>query len=204
VKTVLSGTMATFCPACEEVAGDGTDGICLTCGEELVAPPSTGGSGNNRNGRRRDDAIQASDGDAAATNAMALMLATSTEGAAAVDPSALLLTLLDRPRGYPTEAAMGSGGVDDLAGVLPAEALDPQAAPAGIRPASRAALDGLRRAVLTPQSAELFDAHLSVYGPRRVDDPSPLCAPGSDGCLTLNAVPGEFGWGELDHIASTN
>ncbi|KAL3766062.1 hypothetical protein ACHAW5_007757 [Stephanodiscus triporus] len=76
---------------------------------------------------------------------------------------------------------------------LPPEALDPQAGTARARPVSRTALDGLRRTVLSAQSAELFEG---LYEPRRIDDPSWSCVPSSKAPLVMNAVPGEFVYGE--------
>mmetsp|Transcript_22300 Transcript_22300/g.54020 ORF Transcript_22300/g.54020 Transcript_22300/m.54020 type:complete len:352 (+) Transcript_22300:3-1058(+) len=89
-------------------------------------------------------------------------------------------------------AGNNGNGVDDLAGILPPEALNPQAGTSRSRPASQTALDNLKRTVLTPQSAELFDAQIRLFEPRAITDLSP-CITTSTGCLTLNAVPGEFG-----------
>ena len=192
-----------FCPACEEeVSSPQPDGICLTCGEELTSPPSS--SSNNGQPQHRAPAFAsqvAGNDDAAATAAMSL-LASSMGNATAINPSALL-PLVNQLRGdnnNPTTAAFGGmgnndGNIDDLAGILPPEALNPQAGSANSRPVSQTALDNLKRTKLTPQSAELFDAQISLFGSRSIDDLSTPCIANSNSteCLTLNAVPGEFG-----------
>ena len=169
-----------FCPTCEEESpGGGT--MCLVCGD-VLAPRRTDESAARPSRERRDD-----DDDGAAA---AVAILASTAGASAL--------LNDRLRGGANGGFPGRGGDrldDDLAGMaLPPEALDPQAGPSRARPASRAALDGLRRTVLAPGSAELFDARVCLSEPRRVSDPSwPSRVPSSGGApLVLNAVPGEF------------
>ncbi|KAL7540452.1 hypothetical protein ACHAXR_010115, partial [Thalassiosira sp. AJA248-18] len=183
--TVIDNDVLSACE--EEVPSPQPDGICLTCGEDLISPPN---NANNSQSQRRTAAPRQDD-DAAATAAMALM-ASSMENATAIDPSSLL-PFVNQLRGNPNEeGGVGSDNVDDLAGILPPEALNPQAGTAKTRPVSQTALDNLKRIVLTPQSAELFDAQISLYETRPIGDFSP-CISKSAGCLTLNAVPGEFG-----------
>ena len=196
--------MTMFCPACEEdVTAESADGICLTCGEELIFQPTNTSTGNN-NGQQHQTA-QPRD-DAAATTAMAL-LASAMENATAINPQSLLPLMNQlqgsNPNDDPLTGIIGTNGtnnndnnINDLSGILPPEALNPQAASARIRPVSQAALDNLKRVVLTPQSSELFDAQISLFEQRSINDLSPCIVSNDkqDGkCLTLNAVPGEFG-----------
>jgi len=182
-----------FCPACEEdITSPQPDGICLTCGEELTLQTSS----NNTSSSRQQSSTQ---NDAAAQNAMQL-LASSMENQTPINPTALV-PLVNQLQGDTTLAGMLRSGannnanenVNDLAGILPPEALNPQAAGTRLRPVSKVALDNLKRIVLTPQSAELFDAQISLFDSKSVDDLSPCVAVSKDGSLTLNAVPGEFG-----------
>jgi hypothetical protein len=53
---------------------------------------------------------------------------------------------------------VGQTGIEDLGGMLPPEAFDPHAGTVGSRPASQKVLDNLKRIVILPESAELFDA----------------------------------------------
>ena len=194
-----------FCPACEEdVISAQPDGICLTCGEELILQPTNTGTTNaNSNGLQQQTQPRNRNNDAAATTAMAL-LASSMENATAINPQSLLPLmnqLQSNTNDDPLTGILGNPNntdtnINDLAGILPPEALNPQAASARIRPVSQAALDNLKRVVLTPQSSELFDAQISLFEQRLVDDLSPCIVSSNekDGkCLTLNAVPGEFG-----------
>lgn len=130
--------------------------------------------------------------------AMAL-LASSVDNGTAIDPAALS-PLVHQLRGDSSGAAWGVGNnenIDDLAGMLPPEAFDPQAGTSASRPASRTALANLKRSVLTPQSAELFDAQVQLFEPRPMGGLSPCTQQptgnGKEELLTLNAVPGEFG-----------
>jgi len=187
-------SLIMFCPACEEEASlPQQDGICLTCGEELVISPPTPTPNNTTNQQPQTNnsmAARRDNDDAAATSAMAL-LASSIENANAINPSSLL-PLVNQLRGAPVGVAGGTtmnNNIDDLAGILPPEALNPQAGAANSRPVSQVALDNLKRIVLTPQSAELFDAQISLFETRAITDLSP-----NKECLAiLNAVPGEFG-----------
>lgn len=189
-----------FCPACEEdIISPQPDGICLTCGEELILQTSRNSTSSSR---QQSSSTQ---NDAAAQNAMQL-LASSMENQTPINPTALV-PLMNQLQGDTTLAGMLGGGttatnndenVNDLAGILPPEALNPQAAGARLRPVSKVALDNLKRIVLTPQSAELFDAQISLFDSKSVDDLSPCVAVSNNsskdgGSLTLNAVPGEFG-----------
>lgn len=184
-----------FCPACEEdITSPQPDGICLTCGEELILQTS-----NNNNASSSSRQQSSTQNDEAAQNAMQL-LASSMENQTPINPTALV-PLMNQLQGDTTLAGMLSGGtnnnanenVNDLAGILPPEALNPQAAGTRLRPVSKVALDNLKRIVLTPQSAELFDAQISLFDGKSVDDLSQCVAVSKDGSLTLNAVPGEFG-----------
>jgi len=185
-----------FCPACEEdITSPQPDGICLTCGEELILQTSSNSASSSS---RQQSSTQ---NDTAAQNAMQL-LASSMENQTPINPTALV-PLMNQLQGDTTLAGMLGGGtnnnnnanenVNDLAGILPPEALNPQAAGTRLRPVSKVALDNLKRIVLTPQSAELFDAQISLFESKSVDDLSPCVAVSKDGSLTLNAVPGEFG-----------
>jgi len=188
-----------FCPACEEDAtSPQPDGICLTCGEELILQTSS----NSVSSSSRQQS--STHNDEAAQNAIQL-LASSMENQTPINPTALV-PLMNQLQGDTTLAGMLGGtnnnntneNVNDLAGILPPEALNPQAAGARLRPVSKVALDNLKRIVLTSQSAELFDAQISLFESKSVDDLSPCVVVSNSnnkdgGCLTLNAVPGEFG-----------
>ena len=186
-----------FCPACEEdVLSPQLDGVCLTCGEELQQQQQQQSTNNNNHQQRP---IQ-NNNDAAATTAMAL-LASSMENATAINPTSLL-PLVNQLRGGSGNNDVVAGligtnnneeNINDLAGILPPEALNPQSASSKLRPVSQTALDNLKRIVLTPQSAELFDAQVSLFVKRSITDLSPCISDKDDKCLTLNAVPGEFG-----------
>lgn len=171
-----------FCPACEEEVAPSSqlDGICLTCGEELVAPL---GNDTHRPSQSQPRTAARREGEAA--------VASSAENGTAIDPT-FLTPFVNQLRGDAFSAAWGVGNnenFDDLAGILPPEALNPQVGSTS-RPASRSALANLKRVFLTSQSAELFDAQVHLFEPRSMDGPT---GTGRDGYLTLNAVPGEFG-----------
>ncbi|KAL7547421.1 hypothetical protein ACHAWF_010722 [Thalassiosira exigua] len=178
-----------FCPSCEEhVSSPQPDGICLTCGDDLIS--SSQSNNSNQLSQPESSGTETQSDDAAATASMAL-LASSMENANAINPTALI-PLVNQLRGGP-DLGLGEGeGIEDLAGILPPEALNPQAGASKSRPVSQTALDNLKREVLTPQSAELFEAQICLFEPRSIDDLSP-CKSAQGGCLTLNAVPGEFG-----------
>ncbi|KAL9184260.1 hypothetical protein ACHAXT_002346 [Thalassiosira profunda] len=176
-----------YCVACEEEVAPQPDGICLTCGEELSSGPPASSGTTSQQPQHSSAAAPHAD-DAAAANAMAV-LASSMENAAAINP-ALLQPLVDQLQGAPEQLGGGTNGIEDLAGILPAEALNPQAGGSRHRPVSQRALDNLKRVVLTPQSAELFDAQVTLFEARGFDELAPTLQ--SAGCLTLNAVPGEF------------
>ena len=186
-----------FCPACEEdITSPQPDGICLTCGEELILQTSS----NNTSSSSRQQQQSSTQNDEAAQNAMQL-LASSMENQTPINPTALV-PLMNQLQGDTTLGGILGGtnnnaneNVNDLAGILPPEALNPQAAGTRLRPVSKVALDNLKRIVLTPQSAELFDAQISLFDSKSVTDLSPCVAVSKDGesSLTLNAVPGEFG-----------
>ena len=171
-----------FCPSCEEDSPGGT--MCLVCGDVLTSRPTVDADDTNQGRRSSHPSRERRDDDEAAI--MMAMLATSTE------PSLSTRLLRESTNG----GVLGRVDFDDLSGMsLPREALDPQAGTARSRPASRTALDGLRRTVLAPESAELFEARVSLFEPRRFADPSWSCAP-SSASVTLNAVPGEFVYAE--------
>eukprot|EP00579_Thalassiosira_antarctica_P000237 CAMPEP_0201869148 /NCGR_PEP_ID=MMETSP0902-20130614/2769_1 /ASSEMBLY_ACC=CAM_ASM_000551 /TAXON_ID=420261 /ORGANISM="Thalassiosira antarctica, Strain CCMP982" /LENGTH=425 /DNA_ID=CAMNT_0048394601 /DNA_START=65 /DNA_END=1342 /DNA_ORIENTATION=- len=182
-----------FCPACEEEMSSQPDGICLTCGEELISPPTTNNN-TNRQSQSQPQTAARQDNDTAATTAMALLASSMENPTGAIHPSSFL-PLLNQLRGRGDPGQVGDvnvgNGVDDLAGILPPEALNPQAGTSASRPVSQAALDNLKRIVLTPQSSELFDAQIRLFESRPIHDLSP--PNGKKDFLTLNAVPGEFG-----------
>jgi len=113
-----------------------------------------------------------------------------------VDASAFL-PLVNQLRTIPIDSNEGArinDGISDLAAILPPEALNPQAGSSTHRPVSQCVLDNLKRVVLTPQSAELFDAYVCLYQHRSIGDFSPCLADEEmQISLKLNAVPGEFG-----------
>ena len=178
--------MDMFCPACEEeVSSPQPDGICLTCGEDLVL------NTNNQNQPQTAAAHYQNDGAAAA--AVALLASNVTGGT--IDPS--LMPFVNQLQG-------NDDVVNDLAEILPPEALNPQAGETKNRPASQTALDNLKRIVLTPQSSELFDAQISLFEPRPINDLSPPSSmQQSAEQITLNAVPGEFTY-EASHDNATD
>lgn len=199
----------SWCPACLELCPPQPDRICYTCGEELISSPSSQQSSQSltpresqRGNNRQRESQQDQTNDAAATRAMSL-LASSMENSIAVDASALQ-PLVDQLRDQPNIEEGGrrntnnfgnNGDISDLAGLLPPEALNPQAGSANHRPVSSQTLNNMKRVVLTPQSSELFDAHIVLFDKRPIDDLSPLTSTpdSTNKMLTLNAVPGEFG-----------
>ena len=82
-----------------------------------------------------------------------------------------------------------NGDISDIQDLLPPEALNPQSGTSRHRPVSQKVLNGLKRTVLTRQSAELFEAHLCLYQQRGFTDLSPSM--GGER-IRLNAVPGEM------------
>jgi hypothetical protein len=182
-----------FCPSCEEDS-PGCGSICQTCGDTLVLRPT--GAGNNDDVTQQSaHTLERQDDNGMSPLDMA-MLATSMgggtmHGGAMIDPS-MLASLANQLRGNPNGGGAGQTGTEDLVGMLPPEAFDPQAGTIGSRAASQKALDNLKRTVLLPESAELFDAQVCLFEQQRIDDPlTPLCMP-SKSSLVLNAVPGEF------------
>lgn len=126
--------------------------------------------------------------------------------------------LLDHLRGPNTNGIANMIGLDgnnanvhiddnnlaDIASLLPPEALNPQAGPTRHHPVSKKVLNEIqnKKAVLTEQSAELFDACVTLSAPRSMEaDNGKIIATAmrnstyseSSTNLVLNAVPGEFG-----------
>lgn len=182
-----------YCLSCEEdFPGCGT--MCQTCGDTLVLRPTVVGNNENvtqqsshtREHRQNDTGMSPLD--------MA-MLATSMggtiNGGAMIDPY-MFASLANQLRGNPNGGGVGQTGIEDLVGVLPPEAFDPQTGTIGSRPASQKALDNLKRTVLLPESAELFDAQVRLFEQQRIDDPLMPLSVSLKSSLVLNAVPGEF------------
>jgi hypothetical protein len=81
------------------------------------------------------------------------------------------------------------GNISDIASLLPPEALNPQAGTSRHRPVSQHVLNNLKRVVLTDQSAELFDAQVSLFDDRDMSNDLTV----SPARIQCNAIPGEFG-----------
>ena len=205
-RRLTTTTMSpSWCPACSEICPPQPDGICTTCGEKLTSTPANvatiDGSLQSRSSPSRPTRQLP---EASAVRAMAL-LASSIQSSD-VHPG---LPLVRREERNETEGSFpgdnvdttrndGNGGLaDDLASFLPPEALDPQAGQTTRRPASQKALNDLKRIVLAPNSAELFDARVSLSEPRPIAE-SPRSSTWEtesreSGGLNFHAVPGEFG-----------
>ncbi|KAL3775628.1 hypothetical protein ACHAWO_001895 [Cyclotella atomus] len=168
----------SWCPACEESCPDQPDGMCTTCGEELQPPPSFANNESSTTSPSRQahhDPI-----------AMA-MLASSIQNTG-IDATSIL-PIVNQLQSAANNTN-GNQGISDIASLLPPEALNPQAGTSRHRPVSKRVLDYLKRVVLTGQSAELFDAQVSLFDARDMNDMSLSVSTVS---LKLNAVPGEFG-----------
>ena len=152
-----------FCPSCEEDS-PGCGSICQTCGDTLVLRPTV--AGNNEDVTQQSPHARDRQDDNVMSPLDMAMLATSMgdtmHGDAMIDPS-MFASLANRLRGNPNGVGSGQTGIEDLAGMLPPEAFDPQAGIIGSRPASQKALDNLKRTVLLPESAELFDAQVRLF-----------------------------------------
>ena len=170
-------TSPVWCPTCEEECPDQPDGICSTCGEDLQHLPS---SSNHLHAPipHQNDRLRA-------------LLASSIQNNG-IDASTLF-PIVNQLRSANTENIQGAD-ISDIASLLPPEALNPQAGSSSHRPVSKSVLDGLKRVILTNQSAELFDAQICVFNRRSINDVSP-CTTDYDECLRLCAVPGEFSCG---------
>ena len=181
-----------FCPSCEEDS-PGCRSICQTCGDTLVLRPTV--AGNNEDVTQQSPHARDRQDDNVMSPLDMAMLATSMgdtmHGDAMIDPS-MFASLANRLRDNPNGVGAGQTGIEDLAGMLPPEAFDPQAGTIGSRPASQKALDNLKRTVLLPESAELFDAQVRLFEKQRIDDPLMPLSVSSKSSLVLNAVPGEF------------
>ncbi|KAL3803799.1 hypothetical protein HJC23_003961 [Cyclotella cryptica] len=176
-------TNPSWCPACLEFCPDCLDGICTTCGEELQLANADEQSRSLVTQHRENDPL-------------ALAFLASSVPSTRIDRSALL-PLVNQLRSIPIDSNEGTrndGDISDLAALLPPEALNPQAGSSTQRPVSQSVLENLKRVVLTPQSAELFDAHVCLFQHRSIGDFSPcLAGEGVQTSLKLNAIPGEFG-----------
>ena len=170
-------TNPVWCPACEEERPDQPDDICSTCGEDLQQPPS---SSNHPHAHNSAAIPHESD-------RLGALLASSIQNNG-IDASTIF-PIVNQLRSDNTANIQGAD-ISDIASLLPPEALNPQAGASSQRPVSKLVLDGLKRVVLTNQSAELFDAQIIIFNDRSVNDVSPCMT--DDECLRLCAVPGEF------------
>lgn len=165
--------MMLYCPSCdEEVEASSSSSMCLTCGDELQTPASNNSSSTNNSARDRNNET--------ARDLAQLLLANTMNTNNNDDGVAALLPLVRQ--------SAQNGDISDIQDILPPEALNPQSGTARHRPVSEKVLNGLKRTVLTPQSAELFEAHVCVYPSIQITDLSPSM----EGEITFNAVPGEF------------
>lgn len=171
----------SWCSACEDNCPEQPDGICTTCGEELQYQPSANAATNGA-----DEQSLSAPSQRGHIPLETTMLASTIQGTG-IDTTAIL-PIVNQLRSTTTNG--NQEDLSDIASLLPAEALNPQAASSRHRPVSKRVLDGLKRVVLTDQSAELFEAHIHLYDARDFNAISP--GP-NDRCLKLNAVPGEFG-----------
>src|SRR5210317_1589147 len=162
--------MMLYCPSCdEECEASSSSSMCLTCGDELQTPAS-----NNSTSSARDRNNETARG-------LAQLLANRMDTNNNDDGVAALLPLMRQ--------SAQNGDISDIQDILPPEALNPQSGTARHRPVSEKVLNGLKRTVLTPQCAELFEAQVSVYPCIQITDLSPSMGEGE---ITFNAVPGEF------------
>ena len=188
-------TSPSWCPACEESCPNQPDGICTTCGEQLEQPLTS------------TENTYATESSQTSTSQQHDPVAIALLASSGIDAS-----LINQLGSIPINTnQQGNNDISDLSAILPPEALNPQAGSTRHRPVSKKVLDGLKRVVITPQSAELFDAQISLFECRSVNDLTP-CVTGGDKCLNLNAVPGEFGprtasdtnaSGSLDKLSKT-
>jgi len=162
--------MMLYCPSCdEECEASSSSSMCLTCGDELQTPAS-----NNSTSSARDRNNETARG-------LAQLLANTMNTNNNDDGVAALLPLMRQ--------SAQNGDISDIQDILPPEALNPQSGTARHRPVSEKVLNGLKRTVLTPQSAELFEAQVSVYPSIQISD---LSSSMEGEKITFNAVPGEF------------
>jgi len=175
-----------YCPSCDEECEASSSTICLTCGDDLVAAaPSAASNNSNSSGTQQRPNEAAARGVTFSTRGLAQLLANTTPIGDNVDA---LLPIMNQITNSGTGA--DNGDISDIQDLLPPEALNPQSGTSRHRPVSQKVLNGLKRTVLTRQSAELFEAHLCLYQPRGFTDLSPSM--GGER-IRLNAVPGEFG-----------
>lgn len=172
-----------YCPSCDEECE--VSAICLTCGDELVAAaPATSNNSDSSGGAQQRSNNEAAAGVTFSTRGLAQLLANTTPTGDNVDA---LLPIMNQINNSGTGA--NNGDISDIQDLLPPEALNPQSGTSRHRPVSQKVLNGLKRTVLTRQSAELFEAHLCLYQPRGFADLSPSV--GGER-IRFNAVPGEF------------
>ena len=166
-----------YCPSCEEECEAlSSSSMCLTCGDDLVAvQPSASTSATQQ--QRSNETFS--------TRGLAQLLANTTPTGDNADALLPLMNQINRGTG----GQNNDGDISDIQDLLPPEALNPQSGGSRHRPVSEKILNGLKRTVLTRQSAELFEAHLCLYQPRNITDLSPSM--GGER-IRFNAVPGEF------------
>jgi len=140
----------------------------------VTAPPSA--SNNSSSGGANNEATFS-------TRGLAQLLANTTPTGDNANAHLPFMAQINRGTGQ------DNGDISDIQDLLPPEALNPQSGASRHRPVSEKILNGLKRTVLTRQSAELFEAHLCLYQPRNTTDLSPSMGGES---ISFNAVPGEF------------
>eukprot|EP00986_Skeletonema_menzelii_P007229 scaffold2826_cov152-Skeletonema_menzelii.AAC.5 len=172
-----------YCPSCdEECEASLGSAICLTCGDDLVAAAPSAVNSNLSSNEAQQRSNEAA-GESFSTRGLAQLLANATPTGDHVDALLPIINQMNSNTG-----TNNNGDISDIH-LLPPEALNPQSGTSMSRPVSQKVLDGLKRTVLTRQSAELFEAHLCLYQPRGFNDLSPSM--GSER-IRFNAVPGEF------------
>mmetsp|Transcript_31692 Transcript_31692/g.64375 ORF Transcript_31692/g.64375 Transcript_31692/m.64375 type:complete len:527 (-) Transcript_31692:132-1712(-) len=215
----------SWCPTCEDPSPSHPDNMCMTCGDELTALPagassrvSQPSSSLPRDGSRGGNHTRLVNRNGGAnTNTNNANHNIMTAEGAVLDPSAWQ-PLLDHFRGTNNNGIANmielngnnvnvhtdNNNLADIASLLPPEALNPQAGPTRHHPVSKKVLNEIqnKKAVMTEQSAELFDACVTLSEPRSLEaDDGKIIATAmrnitsSDSAtnLGLNAVPGEFG-----------
>ncbi|KAL7446332.1 hypothetical protein ACHAXM_010412 [Skeletonema potamos] len=180
----LKTAMYSYCPSCdEECEATSSSTICLTCGDDLVAAPPSASNNSSSGGAQQRSNEAAATGVTFSTRGFAQLLANTTPTEANVNALLPFMTQINRGTGQ------DNGDISDIQDLLPPEALNPQSGTSRHRPVSEKILKGLKRTVLTRQSAELFEAHLCLYRPRSIADISPSMEGES---ISFNAVLGEF------------
>ena len=149
----------------------------------MAAAPSSSNNNDTSGGAEQRSNEAAAAGVTFSTRGLAQLLANTTPTGDNVDA---LLPIMNQIN---SGAGANNGDISDIQDLLPPEALNPQSGTSRHRPVSQKVLNGLKRTVLTRQSAELFEAHLCLYQPRDFADLSPSM--GGER-IRFNAVPGEF------------